>query len=165
MLMDEMSVLDYQKQNMNYIGDYIKFTDQKAGISLTVCLALLAFYGALLKKMGLHHVNIWIVGFFIGLLLILAAVYLLIWKVIWPRYVKGDQNYLSWSGIATFDNSNDYAKRMLQINATNLARDLCKQNYELAKVCVHKNDNLRLAFIFLSSGAVLSTLIWFFAMS
>lgn len=156
---------DYHKHNLIYISDYIKFADAKAGVALSLNLVLLGFLGAEAKGIGLKNLSLLEVGLYMSLLLLLAAVYIFIWKILWPRYPNSTDYYMSWGGIAAFSTKDDYLNRLKQKceNEEEFLKDMAIQNYDLARVATKKYFFLKVGFIFLTVGGLLGITSYFFS--
>lgn len=152
---------EYHKFNSAYISDYIKFADTKAGIALSLNLLLLGFLGKIAKEIGSQNLSISDVGIYLGIIFLVISAGLFILKILWPRYTTSTDEYLSWGGIATFSNSNDYIQRLHSKELEEFLEDLAKQNYELSKVAKSKYFFLKCAFIFLSLGSSIGLVSWF----
>lgn len=153
---------DYHKHNLVYIGDYIKFADQKAGVAITINIALIGFYVHYLKGANLEENILAKVFLILGIIGLLLSIITLLFKVLWPRYSSDKNLYMSWGGISAFDKAQDYSSVFSSINEEDFIKDMETQNYEVAKVCMKKYKYLKLGFIFLSIGTLVSSIAWFF---
>jgi len=153
---------DYHKHNLVYIGDYIKFADGKAGVALGATLVMLGFFGKAAKKNGFSNLSFAEYSLLIGIIPLIVACVLFIWKVLWPRYTTTTNAYMSWGGIGSFLTSQDYVNHIEQIRKDQFLHDMAHQNYSLAQVCIKKYRNLQFGFIALSIGAIIETTSWFF---
>lgn len=160
-------MFDYHKHNSVYISDYIKFADTKAGVALTVTIIIFSFF---IKKLQDKFTSIStlpeasIVFLLISLIIIGIGIYYL-GSTIWPRYSVDKNFYHSWGGISAFQDSNEYKISLslkFQDENTFLA-DMASQNYDLAKICKTKYENLRKAFFSVSIGTLLAGITWFFS--
>lgn len=162
---------DYSKHNLIYITDHIKFADQKAGIGLTIALALIGFFGHQLKGLSLSSTfDTWtlakllsILGLIIGILSLGTAAWFFLWKVIWPRYITDPRYFLSWGGISCFTEA-EYESKMKGTDTETLIREMSIQNHNLSIVCTSKFQNLKNGFAFLAVGVILTSFSWFFGM-
>ncbi len=152
---------DYHKHNLVYIGDYIKFADGKAGVALGAALVMLGFFGSEAKENGFSDIYFWEYGLLIGLVPLIAACYIFLLKVLWPKYPTGTSAYMSWGGIGSFANNKEYLNRINSVSNKQLINDMAKQNHSLAEVCLTKYKNLKWGFIFLTAGAIIETISWF----
>lgn len=153
---------DYHKHNLNYLNEYIKLADTKAGVALSANLLILGFFGNEARKLDICWNSLQNVGLHVGVLLLLPSLYFFIWKVIWPRYSTNQNQYLSWGGIGSFSNSTKYSQKLYDVGEKKLIEDMGKQNYEIAKVCIKKYKNLKIGFSTMSIGAFIVSLSWFF---
>lgn len=153
---------DYHKHNLVYIGDYIKFADGKAGVALGATLVMIGFFGKKAKANGFDFLSIWDFSLLIGLVPLIISCYFFVWKVLWPRYTKSTDYYMSWGGIGSFKDSEAYLTHIEGVSDDKFLEDMVKQNYSLADVCLKKYKNLRYGFIALTLGVIIETLSWFF---
>lgn len=160
---EQKQLYDYNKYNSNYISDYIKFADAKAGVALSLNLLLIGFFGKFSKDVGFNNLSVSDVGLYLSLISLLISAYFLIYKILWPRYLKGTDYYTSWAGIGSFSNCHDYVERLTSKNQDDFIKDLAIQNYELSKVALAKYFNLKVSLIFLSTGTLIGLLSWFFS--
>lgn len=154
---------DYHKHNLVYIGDYIKFADSKAGVALGATLIMLGFFGNEAKNIGFSNLSFANYSLLIGLLPLVAACYFFIWKVLWPRYTTDTTLYMSWGGIGSFPNSQAYVDHIKETNDIDFIHDMEHQNFDLARVCIKKYQNLKYGFVCLTIGAIIESLSWFFS--
>lgn len=154
---------DYHKHNLVYIGDYIKFADGKAGVALGATLVMLGFFGKEAKDNGFKCLSIPEFGILLGLVPLVIACYFFIWKVLWPRYTTDTTLYMSWGGIGSFSSNQLYANYIEQVSNENFIRDMGYQNYSLAQVCIKKYKFLKYGFIYLTIGAIIEVVSWFFS--
>jgi len=153
---------DYHKHNLVYISDYIKFADTKTGVALSLNLLLLGFLGAESKGRGITNLSILDVGMYLSLIILLTSVFFFI-LILWPRFSKNTDLYMSWGGIGSFSNSKDYIERLDSKSKEAFLKDLAIQNYELSKVAIKKYFYLKLGFTCLTVGAVMGLISWFFS--
>lgn len=155
---------DYHKHNLVYIGDYIKFADAKAGVALSLNLVLLGFLGGKTKGIGYKNLSLIDLGMYLSLLFLLISAYMFIWKILWPRYPKSTEYYMSWGGIATFSTKDDYLDRLkLKFeNEDEFLKDMAIQNYDLARVATQKYFFLKVGFVLLTMGGLLGVTSNFF---
>jgi hypothetical protein len=153
---------DYHKHNLVYIGEYIKFADGKAGVALGATLLMLGFFGKEAKGNGYNCLSISEVGLLLGLIPLIIACYFFIWRVLWPRYTTDATLYMSWGGIGSFLNSSSYVNHIEEVPDIDFLRDMGHQNYSLADVCIKKYKCLQNGFIWLTIGAILESISWFF---
>ncbi|EMX0192417.1 hypothetical protein AAFX88_003422 [Bacillus cereus] len=160
---DRDRLYDYHKHNLVYIGDYIKFADTKAGVALGANLVLLGFFGSEAKKVGFSGLSFAEYSLLIGLAPLLIACFIFVLKVLWPNYTTGTSAYMSWGGIGSFPSSREYLNRLNPVSDKQFINDMARQNHSLADVCLTKYKNLKLGFIFLTSGTIIETVSWFFS--
>lgn len=161
-LTGEQKMYDYHKHNLVYIGDYIKLADTKASIALSLNLLLIGFLGKESKNIGFDSLSIGDVGIYISLIFLLISAFFFIFKILWPRYSKSTDYYMSWGGIGSFSNKKDYLDRLGSKSVEEFIEDMAIQNYELSKVAVAKYFYLRISFTFLSIGTLIGLLSWIF---
>lgn len=160
---NEKLKFDYHKHNLIYISDYIKFADTKAGVALSLNLLLLGFFGKEAKGNRYNNLSLSDVGLYISLILLFISAFLFIWKILWPRYTTNTDFYMSWGGIGSFSNSNDYIAKIESKDSETFIKDMAIQNYDISKVAVKKYFFLKCGFSCLSFGAVLGLISWFFS--
>lgn len=158
---DKNRLYDLHKHNLVYISDYIKFADGKAGVALGIAFIMIGFFGNEAKKNGFTCLTFPEAGLFVGLLPLILACYFFIWKVLWPRYKKDPNLYMSWSGIGSFSNSQDYVKKIEEASDEELLLEMAHQNYNLAQVCLQKYKYSRYGFIAFTIGAIIESVCWF----
>lgn len=166
---DEKDQFDYHKHNSVYISDYIKFADAKAGVALSICGVLFAFFIEKLrdKWMNIHSFDFFKDGFVIMLILALIVLGCGMYNLLitlWPRYLIDRSIYHSWGGIAAFDDGNQYVQELKnKFNDRQVfLESFAKQNYALGSICKTKYTKLRLGFLYSGIGVVLAGFAWFF---
>lgn len=159
---EQKMIFEYHKHNLIYIGDYIKFADTKAGVALSLNIVLVGFLGMESRDIGFKNMLLADVGKYLSLILLIVSAIFFIWKILWPRYSKDTSLYMSWGGMGAFSSSNDYLNVISTKNVTEFINDMAVQNYDLAKVATKKYSYLKLGFSFLSAGAIIGLLSWFF---
>ncbi|MEO2212769.1 Pycsar system effector family protein [Paenibacillus amylolyticus] len=161
--MDSNTEIDYHKHNAVYISDYIKFVDAKAGIAFGLNIALVGLFAKTLKESWtITALKLSDLLLIFSLLSLLISLYFILWKVLWPRYVKNTQFYHSWGGIASFPHIDDYYTHLKQQPEGKFLKDLAAQNYSLAQVSVKKYQHFERAVIFLTAGGILGVAGWLF---
>lgn len=155
-------LFDYHKHNLVYIGDYIKFADQKAGVAITLNIALIGFFFNYIRKANFEEHIVAKVFLIIGIVTLVLSILCFLFKVLWPRYNEDPNQYMSWGGIASFPDAQNYAASFSSRNEEDFIKDMAEQNYFLADVCLKKYKFLRLGFILFSLGTVLATFSWIF---
>lgn len=160
---DRDRLYDYHKHNLVYIGDYIKFADGKAGVALGGTLIMIGFFGNEAKDIGFSNLSFANYSLLIGLLPLFAACYFFVGKVLWPRYTTDITFYMSWGGIGSFPNSQVYVNHIEEKNDIDFIHDMGHQNFDLARVCIKKYQNLKYGFVCLTFGAIIESLSWFFS--
>jgi hypothetical protein len=154
---------DYHKHNLVYIGDYIKFADGKAGVALGATLLMLGFFGKEAKDNGISCLSISEAGLLLGLIPLIIACFYFIWRVLWPRYTTDTNLYMSWGGIGSFLNGPTYVSHIEGVSDIDFLHDMGQQNYSLAEVCIKKYKFLKYGFIWLTIGAIIESISWFFS--
>lgn len=158
----EKMSFEYHKHNLNYISDHIKFADTKAGVALSLNIVLLGFLGKESKGNSFTEMNLADVGMYLSLVFLIISSVTFVWKILWPRYSKDTNLYMSWAGIATFSNSSDYIDKINSKSISNFIEDMAVQNYDISKIALQKYRCLKIGFSFLTSGAVLGLVSWYF---
>lgn len=147
-----------------YVGDYIKFADQKAGVLSTAILALIGFFIVNFKSSGFHITNGWDWGLVVGLSFLIVSEFYLLAGVIWPRYSRSKRQYMSWGGISSFNTAEKYIEKLRDTDEHGFVEDMAKQTYDLSRVSGSKYKSLRLGFVWFVPGLIISSVCWFFGM-
>lgn len=159
--MDSNREFDYHKHNSTYISDYIKFADAKAGVALSLNVVLIGIFAKTLKSTWkINSLKLSDLLLLASLLLLAFAMYYILWRVLWPRYPKNTQLYLSWGGLGSYASIDDYYNHLKQQPDTKFLKDMAAQNYALAQVCIKKYRDFERAVIFLTLGTVTGVFGW-----
>ena len=156
---------EFGRNNNNYLNEYIRFADTKAGI-------LLAIEGGFLVKLsdnwskilsnisgGKDLTPIFSIELQLTLLVIATIIMLLstiatLWVIIPRLGEKSKRGYIFWENIAEFPSAKKYVEEVFELSKKELDSILLEQNYYLARTAKRKYRVLRLAFI-LGSIAIL----------
>lgn len=158
---NDEKIFDYNKHNLIYISEYIKLADQKASILLTINIALIGFFFNYLKTEGFNE-NVIFKSFIIsGLFLLITSSYIILIKIIWPRYNSNTNEYMSWGGIASFEDGHYYTRKLINRESDQFITDMAEQNYALAKICKTKYKFLKISMWFFSIGIFVVGISWF----
>ncbi len=132
-----------------YIREYIRLADQKAGFIFTASVALLALlYQKGVFKNWLRLPNQWHLADVFALLAVLAlslAAFTSICVVV-PRLKGSPRGYIYWNSIAAYESGDKYAEAIIDLTKPELAGSKLKHCYELAKVCRSKYIMLKRSF-------------------
>ncbi|MEM5008348.1 Pycsar system effector family protein [Priestia megaterium] len=158
----ESTLFDYHKHNLVYIGEYIKFADQKAGVAITLNIALVGFFFNYIRGATMSEHVVAKVFLIIGVLTLLVSTLILLFKVLWPRYTTDVSQYMSWGGIASFNSSQDYSAEISSKTNAQFLDDMAQQNYFLGVVCLKKYKSLQLGLLLFAIGTGVSGLAWLF---
>ena len=152
--------IEFLWKQHDYISDFIKFADAKAGFIATVAIAVLgamysAHSGFSVTTPAHNHeiVNSRIMAavsitFFVGSILTAA------WSIK-PRQVTGKTTgQISWVDIANYESAEDFDRAHSEQGAQSLASGLSVQVYKMATICKRKHHLVAWSLIFALIGAI-----------
>ena len=163
-----MNKTDYNRFEVTYLTDNIKFADQKAGLLLGVDGLLLRAAIDYFKAVGITVESLLysmtrserfflIVGtvfLIIGIILALAVVF--------PRRSSGTRKgFIFWESIATYPSADEYTKEVMNVTDDELDRKMAEQQYYVSMTATKKYKMLRRAFWASSLGALFITIVTF----
>ena len=157
--------LAFAEQVHQYIREYIKLADQKAGFFFTASTAILAFlYKVNASARWLKPVLQWNVvdtaAFVAMVALAVAAVTSLV--VVIPRTPGSRRGYLFWEAIAEYDSCRQYADDLACLSVPTLLQIKAEHCHDLAKVCRRKYRTLRAALSIGTVGLAASLFVFLF---
>lgn len=126
-----------------YIGDYIKFADAKAGLILTFVAAVGAIVGATAPSAfaAAKTVNVvFAVVLLTALLVTAGSMVFVTWytiEAIYPRRPLANASLVSFPDIAAMT-ADDYANKVAQLSSAQALRDYSLHNATLARIAVAK---------------------------
>lgn len=160
-----MNRTDYNRFEITYLQDNVKFADSKAGV-------LIAIDGLLLRA-AIDYFNaagITFESLFESLtlserfFLIFAAAFLIIGiilsvAVVFPRRGSGvKKGFVFWESIANYPSADEYTKDLMNITEDDLDRKMAEQQYYVSITATKKYNMLRRAFWASSIGALFLTI-------
>lgn len=157
-----MNKADFNKQEMTYIQDSIKFADTKAGALLGMdgLITKLAFdeirseSGTLYRigdSLGLFNLTLLIVG----VVFLLAGIVLAIF-VVFPRSSsKLHKGFIFWENVAEYKSAKEYTNEFMNLPEDEIDRKIAEENYYLATTATRKYQVLRHGFWVSSIGVSL----------
>jgi hypothetical protein len=158
--------LAFAEQTHQYIRDYIRQADQKAGFFFTAGTALLAFlYNTGVSSRWRKAILLWnvldIAAFLAMATLAVSVIACLI--VVIPRTRGSRRGYLFWEAIAEYDTNRQYADDLAAIPLPTLLQTKTEHCHELARVCRRKYQVLRAALWVGTVGLAASVVVFLFA--
>ena len=160
-----MNRTDYNRFEIGYLTDNIKFADSKAGVLIGMDGLMLraaidffksagiAFESLLESLTSVGHVSVILGSMFliVGIILSLAVVF--------PRRGSGVQRgFVFWESIAKYPSASDYTQDVINITEEDLDRTMASQQYYVSMTATKKYAMLRRAFIVSSAGALFITI-------
>jgi Family of unknown function (DUF5706) len=157
-----MNRTDYNRFEISYLTDNIKFADSKAGVLIGMDGLLLRAAIDYFKSAGITIETIFAPTVSVGLLsVIFGSVFLIIGiilalAVVFPRRTSGlRQGFVYWESIAKYPSAHDYTDDVMKISEDDLDRQMAQQQYYISITATRKYRMLRRAFWVSSFGAVL----------
>ncbi len=159
-----MNRTDYNRFEMGYLTDNIKFADSKAGVLIGMDGLLLRGAIEYYKSAGITFETLLesftSVGrfsvIFGSAFLILGIVLSL--AVVFPRRGSGSRKGLVfWENIAKYRSADDYMDDLMKVTDDELDRKMAEQQYYVSITATKKYHMLRRAFWASSAGAFLIT--------
>lgn len=160
-----MNRTDYNRFEITYLTDNIKFADSKAGVLVAIDGLLLRAaidyfnvtgitFESLLQSLTISERFSLIFGsacLIIGLVLSVAVVF--------PRRgSKAKRGFVFWESIARYPSANEYAKELMNITEDELDKKMAEQQYYVSLTATGKYKMLRWAFWASSVGALFITI-------
>ncbi len=156
----------FAEQVHQYIREYIRFADQKAGFFFAVYTALLAFlYRNEVSARWMKPVMNWNIIDTLGFIAMagLSVSALLCAYVVIPRLAGSRRGYMFFEAIAEYPSARDYSDDIATKTAASLAQIKSEHCYDLAKVCRSKYKMLRVALWAGSIGLAASLAVLLFS--
>ncbi|QSO49183.1 Pycsar system effector family protein [Alicyclobacillus mengziensis] len=148
-----MKVDDFNKNEMSYLNDYIKFADTKAG-------ALVGLDGLMLKfdlnqfATPLTYTPSQLIGILALVILLLAIVLDVL--VVFPRTgSKPRRGAIFWDNVVQFKRAAQYQSYVLGLDENELNKIMAEQNFHLAETAHRKYHVLKSAFWASAFGAII----------
>jgi len=144
-----------------YLSEYIRFADQKAGFTFAATSGFLA----LTFKTVIH--DKWLVGLsswgllecmaFAATLLTCISILLAV-AVVLPRLPSEQKGLIYWGSIARFETAGSYVEAILRLDLTDIVAYLAEHNHVLARIAHRKYTLLTLAMWFGLAGLFAGTI-------
>ena len=152
--------MEFAKYVNEYLHDYIRFADAKAGV---VFLITGAMFGYLVKEVGPPSlgevVGVKTVLFGLAVVSDLCAMGLGLW-IVYPRLSGNSGNgVIFWEHIRKFKKEKEYASAMADMTDPQRAEALALHNYALAEIAHDKYDLLQLAIWSVGIGAFFTSVL------
>lgn len=153
-----MGKVKYLISSFNNIQELVRFTDQKIAALLVICGIQLTFFFEFAKNLEMVFYSTGVIS---GLLfltsfafsgLILAILYLSIFKVLKPAFAKNydykDYSCYYFEHIA-LSNKKVFTKQIKKLDKTQQIKELRDQIFEISKIANRKNKNCSLIMVLL----------------
>lgn len=160
-----MNRTDYNRFEIGYLTDNIKFADSKAGVLIgmdgLMLRAAVDFFNSagitsdslFASSTSLGHISV-----ILGAAFLIAGIILSL-AVVFPRRGSGIQRgFVFWESIAKYPSADEYTKDVMNITEEELDRKMSQQQYFVSLTATKKYNMLRRAFIVSSGGALFITI-------
>jgi hypothetical protein len=144
---------DFNKQEMSYLTDFIKFADTKAGV--------LVGFDSLLVKVAFGNITPHFLRTFtdftdlLGLLILFLAI-LFALLVVFPRTrSKPHEGFIFWENIIQFKTASRYESHLSSLDENEIDRIAAEQNFHLAVTANRKYRMLKKSFWYSAIGSSL----------
>ena len=155
-----MNKTDYNRFEISYLTDNIKFADSKAGVLIGMDGLLLRAAVDYFKAAGITVESLFASSTsVVRLSVILGSVFLIVGiimslAVVFPRRGSGARRgFVFWESIAEYSSVNEYTNDVMNIADDELDRRMAEQQYYVSKTATKKYRMLRRAFWASSFGA------------
>jgi hypothetical protein len=149
-----MNRTDYNRFEIGYLTDNIKFADSKAGVLIGIDGLLLR---AAIEYLGPHGATMssLIQSFpIVGSALLVVGIILAL-AVVFPRRGSGARRgFVFWENIAEYSSAGEYAEDLMTTGEEELDHKMAEQHYYVAQTATKKYNLLRRAFWASSLGAL-----------
>jgi len=160
-----MNRTDYNRFEIGYLTDNIKFADSKAGVLIGMDGLLLRAAIDYIKSAGITFDSLLESATSVGRFsVILGSVFLIIGivlslAVVFPRRGSGARKgFVFWESIAKYPSADEYTKDVMNIADDELDRKMAEQQYFVSMTATKKYHMLRRAFWASSLGALFITI-------
>ena len=159
-----MNRTDYNRFELSYLTDNVKFADSKAGVLIGLDGLLLRAaidyfksagiaFGSLLESLMSSAFFLIFGSAFLILGIILAL------TVVFPRRASGAKRGLVfWENIAKYPSADEYTEEVMKVTEEELDRRMAEQQYYVSMTATKKYHMLRRAFWASSLGALFITI-------
>jgi hypothetical protein len=160
-----MNKTDYNRLEITYLTDNIKFADSKAGVligmdGLLLKAAIDYFKSAKITLESLIESLTFFERFFVifGSLFLIIGIFLAI-AVVFPRRSSGSkEGLIFWESIAKYPSPDEYTKELMNTTDDEIDRKMAEQQYYVSITATKKYNMLRRAFWASSIGALFITI-------
>lgn len=157
-----MNKTDYNRFEISYLTDNIKFADSKAGVLIGMDGLLLRAAVDYFKSAGITIESLFASSTSVGRFsVIFGSVFLIVGiimslAVVFPRRGSGTRRgFVFWESIAEYPSVDEYTNDVMNISDDELDRKMAEQQYYVSKTATKKYRMLRRAFWASSCGAAL----------
>jgi pycsar effector protein len=157
-----MNKTDYNRFEISYLTDNIKFADSKAGVLIGMDGLLLRAAIDYFKSAGITIETILVSSTSVGRFSVIFGSFFLIigiilaLAVVFPRRASGlRQGFVFWESIAKYLSAHDYIEDVMKVSEDELDRKMAEQQYYVSVTATQKYRMLRRAFWVSSLGAIL----------
>lgn len=156
-------LLQLALRSHQYVNEFIKLADQKAAFVFALSTGTLAlFYQDSIQLRFVKPLSNWTLldGLYLIAVGLLVVSTFLAFLTVKPRLKPSKPSGLIfWESVASFDNANEYFKRILDLNQQGVLQELFDHHYRLSQVCKGKYDSLKASIFLGGVGIVLSVLL------
>jgi hypothetical protein len=157
-----MNRTDYNRFEISYLTDNIKFADSKAGVLIgmdgLLLRAAIDYFnaaGITIEKLFGSSLSVGFLSIIFGSVFLIIGIILAL-AVVFPRRTSGSrQGFVYWESIAKYPSADDYAGDVMKISEDELDRQMAEQQFYVSITASRKYRMLRRAFWVSSFGAVL----------
>lgn len=156
-----MNRTDYNRFEVSYLTDNIKFADSKAGVLIGMDGLLLRSAIDYFKSAGITTESLFETSTFVGRLsVILGSAFLILGiilslAVVFPRRASGaKKGFVFWESIAKYPSVEAYTNDVMNVGEDELDRTMAEQQYYVSATATKKYRMLRRAFWASSLGAL-----------
>jgi hypothetical protein len=160
----KMNRTDYNRFEITYLTDNVKFADSKAGVLMGIDGLLLRAAIDYFNEAGITFrtlpQSMASTEFFliVGSALLIAGIVLAL-AVVFPRKSSGsNRGFVFWESIAKYPSADEYTNDLMNIKEDELDRKMAEQQYYVSKTATKKYRMLRRAFWASSLGALFITI-------
>ena len=160
-----MNRTDYNRFEIGYLTDNIKFADSKAGVLIGMDGLLLRAATDYFKSAGITLESLlYSLTVSERFFLIFGSAFLIIGiilslAVVFPRKSSGvKRGFVFWESITQYPSADEYTKEVMTITDDELDRKMAEQQYYVSMTATKKYNMLRRAFWASSMGALFITI-------
>jgi hypothetical protein len=160
-----MNKADYNRFEITYLTDNIKFADQKAGLLIAVDGLLVRAAVELFNSAGVRFESLFNFSLSIGHISVIVGTGSLIigvilsLAVVFPRRAGAvKKGFVFWESIAQYPSASEYVQDVMIAADDELDRKMAEQQYFVSKTATRKYHMLRRAFWASCIGAAFITI-------